>query len=718
MAQNVIAYINAQIASMAAAEGRPLTDLPTHITKEYLQANPYYYQMFRKQMAQFAAQQAQQGQQGGQPTPPQQSIRPNIPQNVRPAVPGNIPPILQQLQATGEDIALVQQYCRLMEVQLQGYQDARLPHLIAKAKSGELKALMLARLQQLNAQQSTQNPMQNISAPANIGAQLANLPPHEKQRLLEMLQRPRVGALNGQQNMVRPGMPVMSPSPAVRPNPQLGATQAQSLQQQRPVAAMMNNLNPAAGNPAMMTAAQQQLLQRFQQMQQAQQALQQQQAQTQQTQQTQQPQPAATNAAPRPPAANVASILQQLSSGQINAAVLPPSLIVFVKHELPKTPRFQHTMEIFNGQMCVFGGKGPGIDTNLTSFVLDYQCVDITKSINQANPKWRLQSSASQFAMPPLAQHTTVYNRYNHVIVPFGGQSPVGFSKAINLAVYCTLFQAWGASNVVDRDARRYVHTSVLQEKSGDMVIFGGASDDTTAGGDSQGSRWLQVNRLILDNERHNANQRQLGNPVANNTKLGMILHDNGDSTPSNISGVIHHSSVLLNDTQMVVLGGDVYDGKAAVMQPFNAVYIYDIDTMKWRKQKCTGDVPPSRCVFSASEHKQNIYIFGGVNVTTWSDFYNDLYALDTLTWTWRKMPAPNAPAPRYAHQMKTLGDYLVITHGYIQHANGTYGGDPDIYFYDLNKKTFVSKYSPDGISKKELDVEWREQRTGKTNAI
>ncbi|KAJ2619134.1 hypothetical protein H4R22_005432 [Coemansia sp. RSA 1290] len=242
---------------------------------------------------------------------------------MRPAAPGNIPPILQQLQATGEDIALVQQYCRLMEIQLQGYQDARLPHLIAKAKSGELKAMMLARLQQLNSQQSAQNSTQNISAPANIGAQLANLPPHEKQRLLEMLQRPRAGALNGQQNMVRPGMPVMSPSPAVRPNPQLGATQAQSLQQQRPVAAMMNNLNPAAANPPMMTAAQQQLLQRFQQMQQMQQTLQQQQAQTQQTQ-------PATNAAPRPPAANVASILQQLSSGQINAAVLPPSLIVYL----------------------------------------------------------------------------------------------------------------------------------------------------------------------------------------------------------------------------------------------------------------------------------------------------------------------------------------------------------------------------------------------------
>ncbi|KAJ2315873.1 hypothetical protein IWW51_005793, partial [Coemansia sp. RSA 2702] len=78
-AQSAIAYINAQIASMAAAEGRPLTDLPTRITKEYLQANPYYFQMFRRQMAVIAAQQRQPQQQQQQQ---QQPVRPGMPPNM------------------------------------------------------------------------------------------------------------------------------------------------------------------------------------------------------------------------------------------------------------------------------------------------------------------------------------------------------------------------------------------------------------------------------------------------------------------------------------------------------------------------------------------------------------------------------------------------------------------------------------------------------------
>ncbi|KAJ2734148.1 hypothetical protein H4R23_002479 [Coemansia sp. Cherry 401B] len=393
--------------------------------------------------------------------------------------------------------------------------------------------------------------------------------------------------------------------------------------------------------------------------------------------------------------------------------------------QLPKKPRFQHTMEIFDGQLCVFGGKSTTTGTNISDFLLDYRCVDVTKPIDQASPKWQKQSSASQFAMPPLAQHTSVYDRVNHVIVPFGGQSPVGFSKAIRLAVYCTLYQAWGASNVTDHGLRRYSHTVVLQEKSGDMVIFGGVSDNTTAGGETigekDGTRWLKVNRLIVDDARHIANEIRLGRAITEDIKPGKILADGGEDTPSNISGIIHPASVLVNDTQLVILGGDVYRDKNAAMPPLDLLYIYDLDTMKWRTQECTGDIPPSRSVLAASLHERHIYIHGGVNVTNpngYTIFFGDLYELDTWTWAWRKMPTPNAPAPRYAHQMKTLGDYLIITHGFVQLEGDSGTGDPDIYFYDLNQEAFVDRYSPDGISKFELDTEWRERRTAATTAV
>ncbi|KAJ2059207.1 hypothetical protein GGI08_003282 [Coemansia sp. S2] len=97
---------------------------------------------------------------------------------------------------------------------------------------------------------------------------------------------------------------------------------------------------------------------------------------------------------------------------------------------------------------------------------------------------------------------------------------------------------------------------------------------------------------------------------------------------------------------------------------------------------------------------------------------FGDLYKLDTDTWKWSKLPTPNAPAPRYAHQMKTLGHHLVVTHGYINTGKDKYSGDEDIYFYDLDKQAFVSSYSPSGIAKSELDTQWIVGASHKTKGI
>ncbi|KAJ2334045.1 hypothetical protein GGH92_008434, partial [Coemansia sp. RSA 2673] len=296
--------------------------------------------------------------------------------------------------------------------------------------------------------------------------------------------------------------------------------------------------------------------------------------------------------------------------------------------------------------------------------------------------------------------------------------TPDTFSKANHLAVFCTKFEAWGASNIVDNDPRRYLHTAVLQVASGDMIIFGGASDATTNHQDN--GRWLNVNRMVLDQPRHGIHAASRG--IGNERKIavGTIITDNGDDTPAAINKIVQHSSVLLNDTQMVVLGGNVYDSVAnkAVNLLFDSVHIYDVDRMKWSTKNCTGDIPPPRSAFSASLRDRSIYIYGGVNVTGWSQLFGDLYKLDTDTWKWSKLPTPNAPAPRYAHQMKTLGHYLVVTHGYINTGKDKYSGDEDIYFYDLDKQAFVSSYSPSGIAKSELDTQWIVGASHKTKGI
>ncbi|KAJ2671366.1 Transcription factor spt20 [Coemansia spiralis] len=846
-------------------------ELPRHITKEYLQANPQYYAILRNQMAQLLMQRQQQQQQGvpnvGSPNPlasPQ--IRPGAPPNMAvisqmlqaihgntapsgraanaeaspgtsastlgaspaPAAsstphanPGLISPTIrpnlgaaagnQQLQPTKEDMILIQQYCRIMEIPVQNLQALQFAMLVNKAKTGELKQAIIARIQALSQQQQqaaasganrirpnngtgsgavdtpspvTQNQQllnsnasaQNSPAPAsslpagpsaasnissgnsaaaNVQAsipmqqlpqELANLSAQDRARLMEMaIQRQRESAINGtaaqmpgasaslqallpaaialrQQQQRNAAMSaagntpistmVVNPanigiqSPAVRPmRPSSSSTGSM---QTRPATAAMASPTPTpatAPTPAQLglSAGQQQLLQQMalsnmspQQRQEFLQKLQAMQQIHHMQQQQQQQQQTVAAAAPRPPQNNLAMFIQQYMAGRLNPAMLPPQAIVV----LLQNAQAQLTPE--------------------QRQVLQQECVDVTKAINQASPAWKQQKSASRFAMPPLAQQSSVYDRINRIIVPYGGQSPSTFSQANHLAVYSTQYQAWGASNIVDTDPRRYLHTAVIQESSGDMVIFGGASDSTTVGGN--GTRWLNVNRMVLDSIRHAEKAKVLGHSTQSNNSIavGNILTDSGDATPELIMGLVQHSSVLVNDTLMIVLGGNIYNKSKneAVNLPFDKIYIYNIDTMKWNTVACSGDIPPERSAFSASLYEDSIYIYGGVNVSGWSQLFGDLYKLDMLTWTWTKLPTPNAPAPRYAHQMKTLGQYLIITNGYINIGGDNYTGDKDMYFYNLNARSFVSKYLPGNTTHTELDTEWAIWLTPATKAI
>ncbi|KAJ2780756.1 hypothetical protein H4R18_003268 [Coemansia javaensis] len=391
---------------------------------------------------------------------------------------------------------------------------------------------------------------------------------------------------------------------------------------------------------------------------------------------------------------------------------------------LPSQPRFQHTMEIFDGKMCVFGGKHNSTGVMLADFQLDYRCVDVTKSIQRSKPKWRHPGSSSRFVMPPLAQQTSVYDPVNHIIVPYGGQVPTGFSQANNLAVYCTLYQAWGASNIVDADPRRYVHTAVLQQRSGDMIIFGGARDSTTRG---DGNRYNNPSRMVLDMVRHTENNRRLGLATPANLTVGDVVQDNAGAIPSVLIGIIHHASELIGDRDMVVMGGnspDPQNNSVAYQLPLSTVYVYDVDAFTWSARNCTGDVPTPRSVSASAQRDGLIYLHGGVNVSGWSQFFDELHVLNTTSWTWRRLPvdraSPHTPRARYAHKMKLVGDFLVITHGYIytDAAPGAMGGDPDIYFYDLKRQAFVDRYSPRGATQRELDTGWTVRRKSSATGI
>ncbi|KAJ2846493.1 hypothetical protein GGI22_006235, partial [Coemansia erecta] len=208
---------------------------------------------------------------------------------------GGVPPGLQ-LQPTQEDIILIRQYCQFMQVPLQSISAQQLAILITKAKTGELKQALLARIQARSQQQQQQQqqtvagansnmsnsgaadaagskPQQQSVHPANAGSsaqnspvvsnalpmnangvglsgnigpggvqsanpiqlppELANLPPQERMRLLEMMiQRQRAAAANGT------GAHMQAPVTSIQQQALVAAIAMQQQQQQQRSAAV------------------------------------------------------------------------------------------------------------------------------------------------------------------------------------------------------------------------------------------------------------------------------------------------------------------------------------------------------------------------------------------------------------------------------------------------------------------------------------------------
>ncbi|KAJ2042457.1 Transcription factor spt20 [Coemansia sp. S16] len=257
----------AQLSARMAGPGRPPFEIPMHITREYLEANPEQYALLRQQIHAHQLQQQQQQQQGvrnmnnpsaGPMISPQ--IRPNvahpgmatmaqIPPTMQsgpagpaisappgpspsmsansaltPGLPGSVAqvnPVLgspamrpalgpgapnvmtaaqqQQLQQqqqqqpaqlvpTREEIQIIQQFMAVTGIQIQGPHDPLVAILVAKARSGELGAVIFERYQQALAAQRQQqaaganplirpagNPM-GVQQPIHGGAPVQNSP--------------------------------------------------------------------------------------------------------------------------------------------------------------------------------------------------------------------------------------------------------------------------------------------------------------------------------------------------------------------------------------------------------------------------------------------------------------------------------------------------------------------------------------------------------------
>eukprot|EP00127_Corallochytrium_limacisporum_P004478 Clim_evm5s165 gene=Clim_evmTU5s165 len=96
-----------------------------------------------------------------------------------------------------------------------------------------------------------------------------------------------------------------------------------------------------------------------------------------------------------------------------------------------------------------------------------------------------------------------------------------------------------------------------------------------------------------------------------------------------------------------------------------NDTYCLDLATYHWTKVKhnAQGMSPPSpRESHAAVAMGNKLIIFGGSNGTK---RLNDLYVLDTTTWTWSRPRTTGTPIPRTQHTMCLLGVKLFVVGGW-----------------------------------------------------
>ena len=97
-----------------------------------------------------------------------------------------------------------------------------------------------------------------------------------------------------------------------------------------------------------------------------------------------------------------------------------------------------------------------------------------------------------------------------------------------------------------------------------------------------------------------------------------------------------------------------------------DAVFIFHRNTKTWTRQRTKGPHPPAGllgggCCISG----QHLYIYGGENDKS---NYEDLYKLNTNSWTWKKLSegGPGGPGKKSVCRMIPYQDKLLVVGGYF----------------------------------------------------
>jgi hypothetical protein len=298
--------------------------------------------------------------------------------------------------------------------------------------------------------------------------------------------------------------------------------------------------------------------------------------------------------------------------------------------------RWGHTATLLGNTVYFIGGKDSS-----KSFITGRDMIwalNVDDLRDTTSPTWASVSATGTNPPNSLVDHVTGMDKNREQIVVYGGATD-DFNNPKALWTFDPNGGVWSASSSSGGpEARLYNMASV--DIQGSLYMMGGVADKTSMGPDFS-------DNVTFTNSMYSLNMDQLSwqkQPPA----------DTANST------YYQHTMSYIPDKEMIVaIGGNT----GTDMVVMDQVIVYSRKNSVWTAVTTYGTSPPARREHTAVVSGKTIIIYGGCD-RAYTTYYDDIWVLDTDTWTWTRKDVLNGPPGRYEHTATMLGNYMLIGFG------------------------------------------------------
>jgi hypothetical protein len=150
----------------------------------------------------------------------------------------------------------------------------------------------------------------------------------------------------------------------------------------------------------------------------------------------------------------------------------------------------------------------------------------------------------------------------------------------------------------------------------------------------------------------------------------------------------LNASLTLINGSDVLMFGGEHYDGNPVNTHVFNELYRWSVEVNEWSRISSINP-PPPRCSHQAVLFRDSIYVFGGEFCTS-DKFHHhrDLWRLDIKTNAWEEIKAKGGPSARSGHRMTIWRNSIVLFGGFYEAFRETQWFN-DLYMFSIQSCTW-----------------------------